>query len=259
MATAYPLDPIQTAISVAYHNPRYIADMVLPRVQVGAEKFKWHSYREEESYRLPESRASRRGRLSEVQIAVDEHDSSTIDYGLAGSVPAPDQQQAGQIPGYDPVGQLNMTLSDYIALGREKRVADLVFDAAQYPSGNKVQLSGTDQWDVAHAESDPFELDRVLVGEQRLNTAAYGQTATLARVWGNHCLLAYLSPLAQADGMSPTFGLTAEYMTRSAGTREVPPGEMGIRGGTRLWVGESLKELIIAPLAAYLIEDAVGS
>lgn len=315
MSTAYSLDPVQTAIAVAYHNQMLIADQVLPRNQVGAEKFKWHSYPVEETFRLPDTRAGRRGRLNEVQLSVVEHDSSTIDYGLSASIPAPDVDQAGLIPGYDPVGQHTVQLADYIELDREQRVATLVLDADQYPSANKIALAGNDQWSAAHDDSDPiadiltgmdaclvppnrmvmgwavfqklrvhpriikalngsdagdvgiatpaqiaalFGLGSVLIGQSRLNTAKYGQEATLGRVWGKHCLLYHVNPTASAEGKMLTFGLTAEYMTRSAGTRSIPPGEMGIRGGTALWVGESVRELIIAPQAAYLIADAVA-
>jgi hypothetical protein len=312
MPTPYPYDPVQTAIAIAYRNPSYIADLVLPRRPVGAEKFKYHSIPVAQSFRLPDTRAGRRGRLNEVDLTVDAHDSSTIDYGLAGSVPQSDQDQAYLIPGYDPVGNLTMQIAEFLALDREKRAADLCLDAAQYPTANKVQLAGNDQWDVAHADSNPiqdvlagvdamlvppthlvlghdvwkalrvhpvvvqachanegsvgivsrrqvgelFELE-LLIGPSRLNTAKFGQAASLSRVWAGSALLCHIAPSASVDGSMITFGLTAEYGTRVAGTEAIAPGRMGIRGGVRVYAGESLRELIVAPEAAYLIEDAV--
>ena len=47
-----------------------------------------------------------------------------------------------------------------------------------------------------------------------------------------------------------------QYKTRVVGTINDP--NIGLRGGRRVRVGESVKELITAPMAAYLIEDAVG-
>lgn len=100
-----------------------------------------------------------------------------------------------------------------------------------------------------------FELDQVLVGEGWVNVAKKGQPIDLQRVWGDHCALLYLDPMASsAEGM-PTFGFTAQYMTRVAGSREDP--DIGLRGGTRVRVGESVKEVIAAPDMGYFLQDVV--
>ncbi len=52
-----------------------------------------------------------------------------------------------------------------------------------------------------------------------------------------------------------TFGFTAEWGGRIAGQWE--DKNIGLRGGQRVRVGESVKELIIASQAGYFIEDAV--
>lgn len=312
--TPFPIDPVLTAITVAYRNPQYIADMVLPRLPVGREEFKYWEYPLEETFRNPDSRVSRRGRVNEVLLTATEKTASTDDYGLEDPIPFPDiqQAQAGAVPpGFSPVDQAVTQLTDYIMIGREKRAADLVFDAAQYPSANKVQLAGTDQWSDG-ANSDPiddvltgqdamllpathmvignaawlklrvhpkivsavlgnegtngvatrrqvadlFELEEILVGMGRLNTAAYGQTAVLGRIWGKHALLFAKNRNAAVNLPSLTFGYTAEYGARVAGQME--DENIGLRGGTRVRVGESLKELIVAAQAAYFIEDAVA-
>lgn len=317
--TPYPIDPVLSAIAVGYRNPvvTYIADQVLPRSSVMREEFKWWKFPLEETFRLPDARVGRRGKVNEVLLTATEQTSSTDDYGLDDVIPWPDtaQAQVGAVPpGFDPVGQATMQLTDYIMLGREKRVADLVFDADQYPSGFKVQLTTTDQWDeYAEADSNPiediltgidamlmpathmvigsaawlklrahprivqaihgnegdqgiatrqqvaelFELPGgVLVGEGRLNTAAYGQPAVLGRVWGPHALLAHINPNASLQSQSITLGLTAEFGPRVAG-QQTDDRAVGLRGGTRVRVGESVKELIVAAQAAYFIEDAV--
>ena len=55
MPTAFPYDPVQTAIAVAYRNEMLITDQVLPKNPGGAAKFKWHSYPVEETFRLPDT------------------------------------------------------------------------------------------------------------------------------------------------------------------------------------------------------------
>jgi len=312
MAVApFPTDPQLTAIAIAYRNTSYIADSVLPRDTVGTQEFKWWSYPIAESFMLPDTKVGRRSQPNEIDLTATELASKTDDYGLEDPIPQADINNAPA--GKDPLGHATMTLADYIALDREKRTADLVFDANQYPAANKVTLAGTDQWsDFAAAGSDPiedimagldaclvrpnvmtmgqevwsklsrhpkiqkaihgnegdtgiarraqiaelFELDEVLVGQSRLNTAKKGQAATLARVWGKHCLLHFRSKLATVSGGTLTFGLTAQWGGRISG--QMADSKIGLRGGTRVRVGESVKELIVASQAAFFIQNAVA-
>ena len=60
---------------------------------------------------------------------------------------------------------------------------------------------------------------------------------------------------ADANG-GITFGFTAQWGTRIAGA--VPDNRIGLRGGQRVRVGESVKELIIAPDLGYFIQNAVA-
>lgn len=99
-----------------------------------------------------------------------------------------------------------------------------------------------------------FELDEVIVGEGWLNIAAPGQMVQRARVWGSHCSLMYRDKLANFSNNRPTFALTAEYGTRISG--EMPEPKIGLKGSTRVRVGEQVKELILANDMAYLFENA---
>jgi hypothetical protein len=306
----YPIVPELVAITIAYRNQSYIADQVLPRqVRLSTQEFRYWSYPIEETFALPDTRVGRKGRPNEVSLTATELTAKTDDYGLEDPIPQADIDNAPA--GYSPVGRSVEQLTDYIMLDREKRVAELVFDPAQYPASNKVQLSGDDRWSAAASASDPiedivtgldaclvrpncmvmgqavwtklarhpkimkaihgtegdtgiarrqqiadlFELEEVLIGQQWLNTAKKGQTASLSRVWGKHCLLFHRN--RNADNRSGlTFGYTAEWGGRVAGQRSDP--DIGLRGGVRVRVGESVKELIVAPRAAYLIQDAVS-
>ena len=53
-----------------------------------------------------------------------------------------------------------------------------------------------------------------------------------------------------------TFGLTAQWMTRIAGS--TPDPKIGLLGGQRVRVGEFVKELVVANDVGYFIEDAVA-
>lgn len=307
----FPSDPQLTGIAIAYRNGAYIADSVLPRDTVAAQEFKWWEYPIAETFFLPDTRVGRKGAPNEIDLTATEQTSKTDDYGLDDAIPQNDIANAPA--GKDPVGHAVMQLTDYIMLDREKRTADLVFNAANYPGANKITLAGTDQWsDFVAAASDPiddimtginaclvkpnvltmgqdvwtklsqhpkiqkavhgnqgdtgiarraqiaelFELDEVLVGQSRLNTAKKGQAATLSRVWGKSALLHFRNKLATVNGGTLTFGLTPQWQGRLSG--QTPDPKIGLRGGQRVRVGESVKELIVASQAAYLISAAVA-
>ncbi|GAA4648293.1 hypothetical protein GCM10023116_05600 [Kistimonas scapharcae] len=102
---------------------------------------------------------------------------------------------------------------------------------------------------------DLLELDEILVGAAYYNSQRPGHDMQLERVWGNHCSLIYRNPNAQPS-KGVTFGFTAEHGGRVAGTR--PDGNIGLRGGEAIRVGESLNELIVCPDVAYFIENIIA-
>ncbi len=103
--------------------------------------------------------------------------------------------------------------------------------------------------------ADLLEVRRVVVGRGWLNTARKGQAANMTRVWGKHAAFLYVSE-EQAAADQPTFGFTAQWGTRIAGTMAEP--KMGLRGSTRVRAGESVKEVISASASGYFFENAVA-
>lgn len=304
----FPIQPTLTAITIAYKNGAYVADDVAPRVTVGKQQYKITTYPTAETFALPDTHVGRKGQPNEVDLTGTEATYSTQDYGLDDPVPQADIDNAAS--GQSPVDRAVLQLTDYILLDREKRVADLVFAAANYAAGYKTQLSGTSQWSdpinsdpvgvisagvdaclmrpnrlllgravwtklrqhpkivkaiVGNNQADGlvsrqqvaalFELDAIVVGESWVNTAKKGQAATVSRVWGKHALLYYFNPLADSQG-GLTFALTAQWGTRVSGA--IPDSKIGLRGGQRVRVGESVNEHIIASAAAYFVQDAVA-
>lgn len=100
-----------------------------------------------------------------------------------------------------------------------------------------------------------FELEDVFVGEGFVNTAKKGQAPVISRVWGKHAALIYRDKLASAD-RGTTFGFTAQFGKRISGSIQDP--DIGIRGGERVRVAESVKELITANDLGYFFENAVA-
>ncbi|MEQ8497880.1 MAG: major capsid protein, partial [Sneathiellaceae bacterium] len=295
------------AISIGYRNTQFVSEEVLPTVPVTKKEFTYNAYPIAESFRLPDTHVGRKSAPNMVELSATRETDTCVDHGLDDGIPQDDIDQAP--PGRDPRDRAVMQLTDYIALGREKETADLVFDADQYPTANKDTLTSTAQW--SHASSNPvtavltaldaclmrpnrmvmgqavwtklrtnpvilkavhgnlgdagaatrqqvadlFELEQLIVGTGWYNSAAPGQDPTLVRVWGKHAALYYHNPLADTQ-QGLTFGLTAQYGAKIAGTR--PDADIGLRGGQRVRVGETRKALIVAAQAAFLFEDAVA-
>lgn len=304
-----------TAVALAYSNREMIADQVLPRLTVTAREFKWDEHAKSSMFQVPSTLVGRKGSPNEVEFTAEERTSSVGDYGLDDVVPVEDIEAAQGKPGLDPLGRAVEGVSQLIMLDREIRTADLVFNQATYPVGNKLQLANAnDKWDAyAQAASDPvedimtakeaalmpfntcvmgedvwfklrrhpkllaayfpvnatgggilslqqfqelFEFDRVLIGRAFKATSKPGQTLALSKVWGKAFAMMHQNPLASLRGNGITFGATAEYGTRFAATMEEP--KVGLRGATRVRVGERVKELITAADCGYLIYDAIA-
>lgn len=103
--------------------------------------------------------------------------------------------------------------------------------------------------------ADLLEVPNVLIGAGFSNTAKRGQTPTYARVWGKYCALLFVSE-DQANADQPTYGFTAQFGTRIAGT--IPEPKKGLRGGEIVRVGESVKEVVAANDAGYLFINAIA-
>ena len=103
--------------------------------------------------------------------------------------------------------------------------------------------------------ADHFELDEVYVGEGWVNTARKGQAPAMVRVWGKSCAILHRNMNADTE-FGVTFGFTAQFGNRVAGTIVDP--DIGIYGGERVRVGESVKELVTAPDLGYLFSTAVA-
>lgn len=103
--------------------------------------------------------------------------------------------------------------------------------------------------------ADLLELQEIMVGRAFYNTAKKGQAPVYNRAWGKHAALLHIDTLA-AQMQQPTFGWTAQWGTRIAG--DLPEPKAGLRGGTRVRSGESVKELIVSQDAGYFFQNCVA-
>ncbi|HEC12311.1 MAG TPA: phage capsid protein [Acidiferrobacteraceae bacterium] len=172
----FPITPELTAIAIGYSNEKMIADQVLPRVPVGKQEFKYMKHTMAEGFTLPDTKVGRKSSPNKVDFSATETTDSTEDHGLEDDIPMTDIANAPE--GYDPKGKSTVQLTNLIELRREKRIADLVFDANQYGAAYKETLAGNDQWSDA-ANSDPVAkiMDSLDVVIMRPNVMTIGRAA----------------------------------------------------------------------------------
>lgn len=161
--------PALSAIAVAYKQANLIADAVLPRVSVSTKNFRYQKFALGESFTVPETLIGRKGAPNQVDFGSTEVTDSVQDHALDSPVPNDDMVQwqqasaAGQgfVGKADPQSRAAAQTMSLVLTRREKRAADLVFNAASYATANKTTLSGTSQWSD-YANSKP---------QQAINTA----------------------------------------------------------------------------------------
>lgn len=311
----FPVDPELTSISIAYSNPdqALISDLAVPRVTpIGRSTYKYHEFPLAQGFTIPDTTVGRRSQPNEINFSAEEKDGSTKDHALDSSIPQDDIDEARAAGGkVDPVKTAVETVTDLVTLARERRVASMVFNTANYPVANRVALVGTARLND-YTNSDPvgvfqqavdtpigarpnvavfgaavwakvrvhpkiiahcygsantrgyvskedlaaaFELDEILVGKARYNTANRGQAASLGYIWGKSISFMYRDRTATNGNGKVTFALQIPRGTRQAGVQA--DGDIGARGGQRVRVWESQNEHVVCPDAGYIVSTAI--
>ncbi len=164
MATApFVIIPSLAAIAVGYKQANLIADMVLPRVPVATQNFRYLKYNSGDEFLAPDTRVGRKSAPNQIDWSTSELTASVNDEGLDAPVPNADieaWQQArsagnGFVSQADPLQRATTLLMQTVQNRREARAAALVFGAANYGTNNKQTLSGTGQWSDT-VNSDPL-------------------------------------------------------------------------------------------------------
>lgn len=171
------VDPVLTNLALGYSNNAFVGEHLMPFVPVdkeanklpkfGKEAFKIYST--ERALRAKSNRINPEG-VTLVDLNTDEHDLEyPIDYREDAESAFPMQSHATYV------------VTEGIALRREKMIADMAQNAANYAASNKITLAGTSQF--THASSDPIgviedgkEAVRAKIGK-RPNTMIIGAAA----------------------------------------------------------------------------------
>lgn len=137
-ARALHQDATLTGLSVKYTNDEYIWDQVMPPVKVSKRSDSYFIYNKEDSFRMADDSIGPKSLPNEVDWGVSSDNYSVKDHALSDWVPQEtiDNADAPLSPLVDTNDILNAQLSNI----QEKRVADIVFAAANYGS-NTIDLT----------------------------------------------------------------------------------------------------------------------
>lgn len=189
MPTAVPANgqpfvivPQLTRIAMAVQNRDFIADSVCPRVAVPGELFQYTLVTTKDRFQHPDDLINRTGKLNELEFAQADATDRTLDRGLAAPVPQVDVDRAAAANLADPRGAAVENLTQIMLLNREQRVADLLFNAANYSL--KLTLDGNAgkyRWDDA-TNGDPIGYMEDAMADMvvRPNRAVLGYNVMLA-------------------------------------------------------------------------------
>lgn len=310
-ARAVHVDSTLSDLSIKYQNEAMIWSKILPVVKVNKRSDKFYVYNKAESFKLTDDKVGPKSLPNEVDWSGSFSNYSVKDHALADWVPQEEIDNADNP--IQPEVDSNDFINLWLDLAQEYRVAQLVFAAGSYPTGNKVQLSGTSQW--GQSADDPIgnlvtaietcfmrantlvigadawivlrklpelldavkgstryqgspgglvsptelsgllEIDNVLIGRGRYNSAKEGQTATYARLWGKHAAALYVAP-GSVGVRTITFGKTFSETNRL--TYRDFDGKRGVKGAVYLKGAWNSDEKIIASDVGYFIQDAVA-
>lgn len=130
---------------------------------------------------------------------------------------------------------------------------------SQHPTVvSALTISGTvNGFATREAVARLLEIDEILIGRAWVNNARPGQEPVMARAWGGENVLAFYRNPTATPRRGITFGFTAQWGGRVAG--QIPDPMVGLRGGVRVRVGESVNELIVAQDVAFLWQDTLST
>lgn len=138
------IDRMLTNLSLQYRNEELIWPEVMPIVPVNKRSDLFYKRNKEDAFRVWNDDLGPKSLANEVDWGTGTDNYSVKDHGLSDYVPVESRDNA-DTP-IQPDVETNEFLNDGLDVAQEVRVAAKVFTAANYPTGNKVQLSGTSQW-----------------------------------------------------------------------------------------------------------------
>lgn len=175
----FSVRPDLTAIAIGHRNEAHtlIADEVIPEMSqpVLTKSFQYTKYDEAEGYTVPDTKVGRLGEPNQVQQSGSLATETCQDFGLSSKI-ANDDITQGRTQNINVEGRRTQHLQNLILLDKERRVAQMVQDTANYLADHVTALVGTSKFSD-YENSDPVRvlteaMDGMLF---RPNTVTFGQ------------------------------------------------------------------------------------
>jgi len=138
------VDAVLTSLSIKYRNEAMIWPFVMPVAKVNKRSDKFTKYNKADSFKLVDDKIGPKSLPNEVDWGETPDNYSVKDHALGDWLPQESIDNA-DLP-LQPEVDTNDFINLLLDIAQESRVASVIFAAGTYPSGNKVQLSGTAQW-----------------------------------------------------------------------------------------------------------------
>lgn len=157
-------------------------------------------------------------------------------------------------PTSDPIKEISEMLDACLIRPNQLTIGQVAWSALrQHPKIVKATNRNAGDAGAAAREAvaQLFEVQKILVGESRVNSKKPGENPVINRAWGADIAGQFIDPTADTTG-GLTFGLTAQHGTKVAGS---VAAQMGLTGGELIRSGETVKELIVANQAGFLLSN----
>jgi len=171
----YQTTPEQLAVAIGYKNKSLIADQVMPRVPVRKKNFEYNVFDKREGFTVPDTQVGRKSELNMASFGSEKVPGVAKDYGLRDIIPNDDAAETAGEGLPSAVGRATAKLTSLIHLDREVRVADKVFNNANYD--HKVSLAAAARYGAAGVNPIGSILEYLETPLVRPNVAVFGQTA----------------------------------------------------------------------------------
>ncbi len=177
------IDPVLTTVAQGYKNAEMVYPLLFPVVPVEQRGGKIIKFGRED-FRLYSAARAPGAATKRVDIGYAGESYALTDYSLEATVPFELMQDANAVPGIDLARIAVQKVQNIIELGNEVNAAALATNAANYPTANKITLSGTSQWSDYSGTSNPSRDIQVAIEAVRAATGKRANTVILGpKVW----------------------------------------------------------------------------
>jgi len=217
------VDALLSSVAIGYQPSGYIAEQVLPRVQVPNITFKYAVHDRvgtSSEGDMIKRKSKTRSARTEFTVTYTEGDCEENSI----EIPVGREEQMNAQSGLDPEATANDKCSGILINAKEIEVATLLTTPTNWASGHYTTLTGTDQWSD-YTNSDP--LDDVDDGLAAINKAVHVMDGQIKMVLGKEVYRGLRRHPLLTEYFKYTSGglVTPKMMAEAFGVSEVIVGE----------------------------------